>query len=434
MGEVPQGWGIKAVGKLFPQIYRYPTYYNIEYVDSGIPELRGELLQDDGNITEDRELLRFISPKTSRKFGKTILKEGDIILSIRGTMGKVGYVTKALENSNITANLIRMSPDRKQINPLFAKQVLISVYFKEQIELISSQTTIKTIKAPELKGILISTPTVPEQSEIAEILSDTDEAIEKTDRRIQKLKRIKQGLMQGLFHYGIDENGQIRSENTHCFKDSPLGRIPGDWEVIVFERLCTPGGLVRGPFGGTLRREIFVKEGYKVYEQGNAINKSYLIGDYFVTKQKYQEMIRFSVNPDDFILSCSGTIGKLYRIPEDAPKGIINQALLKITLNTKIDRVYFSYQFETNEFQNRIIESTQGGVMKNLIGMNQFRNTLLKLPPHSEQTRIASILSHTDQLIEQEEAYKENLLSLKHGLMEDLLSGKVRVNHLIYKN
>ena len=71
-----------------------------------------------------------------------------------------------------------------------------------------------------------------EQRKIAEILETVDNAIEKTDAIIEKYKRIKQGLMQDLLTRGIDENGQIRSEETHRFKDSPLGRIPEEWKVV----------------------------------------------------------------------------------------------------------------------------------------------------------------------------------------------------------
>jgi type I restriction enzyme S subunit len=79
---------------------------------------------------------------------------------------------------------------------------------------------------------------IAEQQTIASILTTCDEAIEKTDAKIEKLKRIKQGLMQDLFRYGIDEKGRMRSEKTHRFKDSPLGQIPVEWEVKTLVDVC----------------------------------------------------------------------------------------------------------------------------------------------------------------------------------------------------
>jgi type I restriction enzyme S subunit len=84
----------------------------------------------------------------------------------------------------------------------------------------------------EYSKLYIPLPPLPEQQKIAEILETIDNAIEKTDKIIEKYKRIKQGLMQDLLTKGIDENGNIRDEKTHKFKDSPLGRIPEEWEVI----------------------------------------------------------------------------------------------------------------------------------------------------------------------------------------------------------
>lgn len=91
--------------------------------------------------------------------------------------------------------------------------------------------------------------------------------------------------------------------------------------------------MKRGPFGGSLKKEIFVPSGYLVYEQNHAINNNFNFARYFITKEKFEEMKAFAVKPKDFIISCSGTIGRIAEIPEDAKEGIINQALLKITLD-----------------------------------------------------------------------------------------------------
>src|SRR5690554_2672178 len=86
-----------------------------------------------------------------------------------------------------------------------------------------------------LRSIVIELPeNEPEQSKIAEVLSKVDQAIEQTEQLIAKQQRIKTGLMQDLLTRGIDEHGNIRSEETHEFKDSPLGRIPVEWEVKPF--------------------------------------------------------------------------------------------------------------------------------------------------------------------------------------------------------
>ena len=129
------------------------------------------------------------------------------------------------------------------------------------------------------------------------------------------------------------------------YKHTEVPIIPEDWEEINLDGLVKNNGLIRGPFGGSLKKEIFVESGIKIYEQKNAIYQNVEIGTYFINEEKYKELNRFEVFENDFILSCSGTIGRIFRIPQNPPKGIINQALLIIRLNNSlIDFDYFYYQ------------------------------------------------------------------------------------------
>jgi type I restriction enzyme S subunit len=350
-----------------------------------------------------------------------------VLVSCRGEYS--GVINIAEPYSFITNNSIPLLiKNQKTLDTIFLYYVLKNV---PRSKIVSGSAQPQVVIS-DLKDIFILNPSLPEQRKIAEILETIDNAIEKTDKIIEKYKRIKQGLMQDLLTKGIDENGNIRNEKTHKFKDSPLGRIPEEWEVVRLGEVALSDGIVRGPFGGMLKKEIFVESGYKVYEQGNAIYKTVNFGYYYINDKKYKQMLRFSVKPMDFIISCSGTIGKIFMIPENFEKGIINQALLKITINDKkFNHKFFEYYFEWEQFQSKIIDYTQGGVMQNLIGINEFKKVNFPLPPFPEQQKIAEILTQTDQTIEKEQQYKEKLQKIKQGLMQDLLTGKVRVNHLV---
>ena len=211
-------------------------------------------------------------------------------------------------------------------------------------------------------------------------------------------------------------------------KQTEIGLIPDDWEVKSLENICIPQGIVRGPFGGALKKSMFVKTGYKVYEQRNAIYKNITDGEYYIDETKYNEMNRFAVKVNDYIISCSGTIGKIYKIPENFKKGIINQALLKLTINeTVIFSDFFRVYFESNYFQTRIIDDTQGGAMKNLVGMEKFRMTCFPVPPLAEQKRIAKALSDVDALISTTEKLIQKKKNIKQGAMQNLLTGKKRL-------
>ncbi len=208
------------------------------------------------------------------------------------------------------------------------------------------------------------------------------------------------------------------------YKKTEVGLIPEDWTEVNIESAVVNSGLIRGPFGGALKKEFFVNSGYKVYEQKNAIYKSVELGEYYVDAVKFKELKRFEILEGDFILSCSGTIGRIYLIPKIFQKGIINQALLIIRLNTAlINRNYFYYQFTSDQFQKKVIDDTQGGAMKNLIGMSEFRKVLIPIPPTiTEQKAIAEALSDVDGLIANLEKLIAKKKAIKQGAMQQLLT------------
>jgi type I restriction enzyme S subunit len=211
---------------------------------------------------------------------------------------------------------------------------------------------------------------------------------------------------------------------TNEYKDSHLGKIPYNWKVVQLEEVCiSKQGMRRGPFGGAIKKAFFVDKGYQVYEQRNAIYDDFEKVRYFINEDKYKELKAFQVEADDFIVSCSGTIGKIARVPTNFKKGVINQALLRIRLDRKIiTDDYFLQQFRSKPFQSKITDSTQGGAMKNMVGMSEFRKTLITLPPLPEQQKIAEILSTVDAKIEVIDQQITETQELKKGLMQRLLT------------
>ncbi|GAA4084308.1 restriction endonuclease subunit S [Zhongshania borealis] len=156
--------------------------------------------------------------------------------------------------------------------------------------------------------------------------------------------------------------------------------------------------FVRGPFGGALKKDDFVSEGYAVYEQQHAIYNQFEKIRYFVEESKYRDMARFALNPGDLIMSCSGTMGKVAIVPDGIPDGIINQALLKITPTSLIDINYLKYWMESNTFQNTLSDNTHGAAIKNVASVKILKALEIPLPPLKEQKRIVAILEKTDNL------------------------------------
>jgi type I restriction enzyme S subunit len=282
----------------------------------------------------------------------------------------------------------------------------------------------------EYTKLPIPLPPLPEQQKIAEILETVDNAIEKTDKIIEKYKRIKQGLMQDLLTKGIDENGNIRDEKTHKFKDSPLGKIPEEWEVVRLGEVSYLKGRI-GWHGLTVQEYLEEGEYYLVtgtnFEDGR-INWDSCV---YVSKARYEMDRYIQLKKDDILVTKDGTIGKLayiFQLPKPATLGTGVFVLRPICKSYYPNFLYYvlnSFIFD------RFMENLKAGSTINHLYQKDFVNLLLPLPPLPEQQRIAEILLQIDQTIEKEEQYKEKLQKIKQGLMEDLLTGKVRVNHLV---
>ena len=197
--EIPEEWECVSLNDLCDEIYRYPTYYNIEYVSTGIPEIRGELIKQNGSLVTNLSKYRFLSKETSSRFPKTQLVDGDFVFSVRGTMGKVALITKNFQGANITANLMRISPNQKKVVSKLLLFHFLTKSFSDVLESLSPQTTIKTIQSKDLKSIKFIIPKLStEQQRIASILSGVDAYIQKNQQYREKLKKLKKGLMQKL--------------------------------------------------------------------------------------------------------------------------------------------------------------------------------------------------------------------------------------------
>ena len=165
-------------------------------------------------------------------------------------------------------------------------------------------------------------------------------------------------------------------------------------------------GFLRGPFGGDLKKEIFVPKGvntYKVYEQGVVLRKNHKIGRYHITDEYFNEkMFRFEVKPKDFLVSCSGAnYGAIFQMPDNIERGVINQALLRIRLNNKlIDDKYF-YYFFSHHLVNQIIGKKGDSTIPNFPPVSVLKKLEIQIHSSTDnQKAIAKVLSDLDAKIE----------------------------------
>jgi type I restriction enzyme S subunit len=233
--------------------------------------------------------------------------------------------------------------------------------------------------------------------------------------------------MQDLLTKGIDENGNIRSEQTHEFKDSPLGRIPKEWECdFLSSKVQVQGGYA-------FKSRDFQTEGVQLIRIGNLYNNQLSLDrdPIFLPKDFLKTLPQFILNKGDIILSMTGTAGKrdygfAVQINIDE-KLFLNQRVCKFLFNqAKIDKDFLLNVLHSEFYLTKLYESVTGTKQANLNSDN-ILEIYVPFPSIEEQSRISKQLLKVDGFISNSKTELSKLQSLKTGLMQDLLTGKVRV-------
>jgi type I restriction enzyme S subunit len=265
------------------------------------------------------------------------------------------------------------------------------------------------IRLDNITELEIPLPPLPIQQRIAEIL-DTADALRRKDQEL--LKKYDE-LAQAIF---IDMFGD------------PVKNEKG-WEVKTIEQIVKKErhSIKRGPFGGALKKDIFVSSGFLVYEQYHALNNDFTFQRYFINEQKYKELIAFDVKPGDIIISCSGIyLGKLSIVPENALPGIINQALLKISLDNKLyNSEFFIKVFSQKNFKEKYFASERGAAIPNFPPMSAFKEFRFICPPIEMQNEYLGIVNNIKKQVDQINYQISNSDRLFQNLILKSFSGEL---------
>ena len=261
------------------------------------------------------------------------------------------------------------------------------------------------------------------------------EKIRQEKERLIKEKKIKRDKNASIIYRGEDNSYYEKMHVTgevKCIDEEVPFEIPKGWEWCRLNDLAL---YRKGPFGSSLTKSMFVaksNQSVKVYEQKNAIQKDFRLGDYYISKEKFEAMQSFIVKPNDIIVSCAGTIGETYLLPLDAPVGIINQALMRVTLfdlsMAEYWQMYFAYML-LNEAQMK----GAGSAIKNIPPFEYLKAVLVPVPPLSEQSRLVERYNLLLSLIAkyESEADKLNCLNLNiydiltKSVFQDAIQGKL---------
>ena len=230
-----------------------------------------------------------------------------------------------------------------------------------------------------LKQLSISYPEYQKQRIIVEILDKLEDCIDNYNTILQLLDKLVKARFVEMFGSIYDGEYELKT-------------LP---EIVNEDK----NAIKRGPFGGALKKDDFVENGYLVYEQRHAIHNDFDYAKYYITQKKYDDMIGFKVVPGDLIISCSGvTLGRIAEVPKGAKEGIINQALLKLSLNQQIMlNTFFIHQFRGEEIQEILFGFSRGSGIPNMPSMNDVKSVKFICPPLELQKEYCDFVQQVDK-------------------------------------
>lgn len=412
LGEIPSDWEFKSLkdicyikGRIGWQGLRKDEFISEgPYLITGINFDRGKIIWNECyHITNERY----------EQAPEIQLKVGDVLMTKDGTIGKLLYVDNLPDKASLNSHLFVMRPINDSFISKYFYYHLQSKKFKKYIDNNKTGSTMPAITQAAMEKYKLILPPLEEQERIASILSIVDERIDNVDALIEKNKELKKGLMQTLLTKGI---GHTK------FKKTEIGEISEEWETINLGQLAE---IKRGASPRPISSPKWFSEKKNVgWIRISDVTKTkkYLndteqyLSDEGVAKSRL-------VKPNDLIMSICATVGKPIILNMEAcihDGFVVFDNLDKNKILT--DYLYYLLQKKEQDFKGMGQTGTQANLNTSIVGA-----TTITLPSLKEQGKIASILSEVDDKIEEYENKRQKLEELKKGLMQQLLTGMIRV-------
>lgn len=436
LGEIPHDWDAVSIDEIAVHVGSgiTPRGGSNVYTKEGILFIRSQNVTFSGLLLDD---VAYINLRTHESMKRSEIFAHDVLINITGaSIGRCCPVPQGLGTTNVNQHVcaIRLFNPNRQ-DAIFLSSVLASHIGQSQIDRLNAGGNREGLNYQQLRSFIIPFPPPEERACIAEILDTVDKAIARTSSLIIKLKQTKAGLLQDLLTRGLDEDGKLRDPQAHPeqFKDSPLGRIPRDWDVSPLNQEI---GIVHGYafkgeyFADTPPGEVllvpgnFHREGGLYFDDNNTKFYRGSIPENTVLNNGELLIVMTDLSPKTLIL------GRVVQLELSFPV-LHNQRIGKIVpkLPDTWDKCFLMLVMNSDRIRRNIISNATGTTVRHTSPDRIIANVVPK-PNIQEQSKIVQILNTSNTRIRTEEAYLNKLKLQKQGLMQDLLTGKVRLKSI----
>ena len=424
LGKIPEDWEVVSLGEI-AEIKGRIGWHGLrdeDYQKEGEYYLVRGIDLENGKINWEKCV--YISKEWYERDPNIQLKEGDLLITKDGSIGKIAFVDYLPKRATLGTGIFRIRTQFKKYIPEFLYYIFESNYFVNFINRLKAGSTLAHLYQKDLVNFSFPLPPLEEQQKIAEILSTVDGVIQKVDKIIAKTERLKKGLMQKLLTRGIGHREFKYSKELGC-------EIPKEWKVVKLEDIAerTRNSFVDGPFGSDLKKEEFIPSGIPVIQLHNVADGLFIPNQLkYISEKKFNELKRHETYPGDIVITKLGDpIARACVIPNFYEKYMIVADCVRLRVNREVAYPRYVVQVINSKVVRKQAIARAKGTTRKRINLAEIRKLKIPLPPLPEQQKIASILSTVDKKLEIHKNYKKKLERVKKQLMNDLLTGKKRV-------
>lgn len=424
LGRLPKEWDVRHLSDIADLRGRigWKGLTTEDYVSEG------PLLLGVRNITPNQRLdltnLTRIPIEKYNDSPEIMLKNGYLLLAKTGaTIGKSCVIDDLREKATVNA-AVNVIECRADVNNYFLNYFISSKICQNQMWAAASPGAQPNLFQREINRILVVVPSIKEQKAIVDILSTWDRAIEKTEQLIAQKQQFKKGLMQRLLTGKVRFKEFVKSKRM---KKTKLGMVPEDWAEERLANCVTKVGSGITPSGGGV---VYKTTGRVFVRSQNIGNGNLLLDDVaFIDENTHQSFFSTEIFDHDVLLNITGaSIGRCAVADNRVVGGNVNQHVCIIRVTEALDP-HFLKAYLLSEFGQNQIDSFQAGGNRQGLNFEQIKSFRVPLPSTREQRRISAVMRDVDREIEQLTSTQNELQSQKKGLMQQLLTGKVRVKH-----
>lgn len=376
------------------------SYIDIDSVEGG-----------SGTIKTPKRILGKNAPSRARR----IVLENDIIMStVRPYLKAFALISKEYDRQ-ICSTGFAVLTCKKEIMPYYLLSTLFSDIVISQCNRMMVGGQYPALNNSQVSNILIPLPPLLEQQGISKILTVVDLAIQKTQKIIVKTEYLKKGLMQEFLIKGIDHKE---------FKDTEIGKIPKAWEIMRLEEACKETTI--GVVNPATPYYTNAEDGVPYFRSQNVRENRLEPTQTYVMKEFNERHSKSILRENDLLTVQTGFIGMSCLVPKTY-EGSNCHSLLITRTNPKLLNPQFLCHLLNSEFGKNIIMKHNSGWGRAHLLLRDFRKIKIPIPPLHEQEKIADAISATYKKLRVEGQEKAKLDRIKVGLMDLLLTGKIRL-------